>query len=463
MAAMRRCLAGAFLLLWAAAGRAGTNDEQLAAHAGAFIERGSYRGWTTWRMGNGLLDVHVVPELGGRVMQVILAGAEFFWVNPELAGRLPPPGGLGPEGAWLNYGGDKLWPAPQGWDHEDQWPGPPDAVLDGLPYACTVLNDRGPSVTLRLTSDADPRTGVRLERDLTVYENCTRVRIRTRMRNIDTRLRRWALAAVTQLNAQAPDGPGPNPALNVTCPLNPSSRYPAGYRGLAGEPETAGFVSDLQDGHLRLQYRHRLGKVGLDTTGGWVASQDGRRGTAFVQWFRYEQGRAYPDGVTVALGSSGGGVLEAWGERTVLSADPAQTPCLVSAQVMSPFARLRPGETAEWDYAWGVTRTGPGGSVRRCGVAGVTVEPLTAVVRDGRLMVVGRFGVVYRGTLAVVLQPLAPGEPGTTRFTLDVAPDKPVLVNILEPDDPTAGAVALILSDAAGRLIGELARCTIAR
>ena len=31
---------------------------------------------------------------------------------------------------WKNYGGAKTWPAPQGWDGEGQWPGPPDPVLD---------------------------------------------------------------------------------------------------------------------------------------------------------------------------------------------------------------------------------------------------------------------------------------------------------------------------------------------
>jgi hypothetical protein len=65
-----------------------------------------------------------------------------------------------PKGEWLNYGGDKLWPAPQGWDGEDQWPGPPDPVLDGGPYELAVIEARGSQVAVRLTSREDPRSGI---------------------------------------------------------------------------------------------------------------------------------------------------------------------------------------------------------------------------------------------------------------------------------------------------------------
>jgi hypothetical protein len=32
----------------------------------------------------------------------------------------------------------KMWPAPQGWDNQQQWPGPPDPVLDGGPYTAEI-------------------------------------------------------------------------------------------------------------------------------------------------------------------------------------------------------------------------------------------------------------------------------------------------------------------------------------
>jgi len=98
---------------------------------GASAGKSTYRGWESLALSNGLVEVQIVPQIGGRVIQFKLGDHEFLWVNPQLAGKLPPPSGLGPKGEWLNYGGDKLWPAPQGWGGDDQWPGPPDAVLDG--------------------------------------------------------------------------------------------------------------------------------------------------------------------------------------------------------------------------------------------------------------------------------------------------------------------------------------------
>ena len=42
--------------------------------------------------------------------------------------------GDGSLAAWKNYGGDKTRPAPQGWDNDEQWHGPPDPILDTSRY-----------------------------------------------------------------------------------------------------------------------------------------------------------------------------------------------------------------------------------------------------------------------------------------------------------------------------------------
>ena len=94
----------------------------------------TYKGWNAYVLKNDFVQLHVVPEIGGRVIQYTFGKKDFFWINPKLAGKTSLKTGLDPEGGWLNYGGDKLWPAPQGWDNDRQWPGPPDAVLDGQPY-----------------------------------------------------------------------------------------------------------------------------------------------------------------------------------------------------------------------------------------------------------------------------------------------------------------------------------------
>ena len=109
------------------------NDNQAPA------TRSTYQGWKSLCLANPLIELQVLPEVGGRIIQFKLGGHEFLWVNPQLAGKLPPATGLTDDGGWFNIGGDKLWPAPQGWDTEQQWPGPPDAVLDGQPYQLQQL------------------------------------------------------------------------------------------------------------------------------------------------------------------------------------------------------------------------------------------------------------------------------------------------------------------------------------
>ena len=124
------------------------------------------KGWESVQMENGLIDLQVVPEIGGRVLQYKLGDYGFFLVNEELYDKKPPASGVGPDDAWLNYGGDKLWLAPQGWDTGQQWPGPQDPVLDGQPYAMETI---GPK-EIRLTSREDHRSGVQLSRVVKIFD-----------------------------------------------------------------------------------------------------------------------------------------------------------------------------------------------------------------------------------------------------------------------------------------------------
>ena len=160
----------------------------------------AYRGWKTVCLSNGLIDLQVLPDIGGRIIQFKLGGKEFLWVNPQLAGKLPPSNGLAADGGWFNIGGDKLWPAPQGWDNDRQWPGPPDAVLDGQPYALEKLPSKPGETAVRLTSGKDRRSGIQFSRAVRIFEGSTRVGFEATMTNIDTRPRRWGIWAHTQLD-----------------------------------------------------------------------------------------------------------------------------------------------------------------------------------------------------------------------------------------------------------------------
>jgi hypothetical protein len=122
------------------------------------VTRCAYHGWTdAVRLSNGLVEVIVVPSIG-RVMQFRFAGEDAgpFWENPALAGGQAAPDSR----QWANFGGDKVWPAPQaGWPEVIARAWPPPAGFDGLPMRVEIT---GSSVTL--ISAVDSALGVQTRR-----------------------------------------------------------------------------------------------------------------------------------------------------------------------------------------------------------------------------------------------------------------------------------------------------------
>src|SRR5690606_9267285 len=99
------------------------------------------------------LKVLITPALGGRMMQIELNGHPYFFNNEALLGAVAEDGETD---KWLNYGGEKIWPAPQGWGLPDHWPGPPDPVLDGGAYEVLEQDSASGKQYLRMRSQADP-------------------------------------------------------------------------------------------------------------------------------------------------------------------------------------------------------------------------------------------------------------------------------------------------------------------
>src|ERR1700676_2424372 len=55
------------------------------------VEPIDYRGWSAQQLSNKWVKLIVVPQNGGRLMQVTFAGHDYLFVNPELAGKHKPP------------------------------------------------------------------------------------------------------------------------------------------------------------------------------------------------------------------------------------------------------------------------------------------------------------------------------------------------------------------------------------
>ena len=84
------------------------------------------------RDGELMEKLEIIPELGGRLMQVTFGGHDYLFVNSQLKGKIVP---IDPsQHRWVNYGGDKIWPMPEGSQDEQHWAGAGGEPLDDAPF-----------------------------------------------------------------------------------------------------------------------------------------------------------------------------------------------------------------------------------------------------------------------------------------------------------------------------------------
>ncbi len=279
----------------------------------------------------------VVPALGGRIMSLQHDGHEFLFTNPALHGKLfsfeeHSAGGTLLD--WKNYGGDKTWPAPQGWEHDGQWPGPPDPHLDSGVYDARFGSDG----KLVLTSPSDPRTGLQVQRSLWVEESGLQLELR--FLNQSSRQVRWAIWNVTQLSCSSP---GPHWLYMASEP----GRSP---RILFGA-ESSDFLAQLYDqalpGVLGVKYDGHVGKVGTASPANWLAFCSS--GRVLAMHSRFQGDCEYPDG---------GCSLECWTESPGAPAPlPLASPGrLLEAEVLGPLTTLAPGQSSSLSIQYRMAR-----------------------------------------------------------------------------------------------------------
>ena len=277
------------------------------------------------------------------------------------------------------------------------------------------------------------------------------------MTNIDDKPRRWGIWAHTQLDAGLPGSDDYNRLMRAWCPINPRSHFDRGYQIIFGEEDNPSFRADPKRGLMKVSYQYKVGKIGLDSHAGWVATVDGRKGDVFVQRFKFEPEREYPDGASVEFWHNGVGRIYAYNKWMEMSDSRAENPYVFESEVLSPFARLRPGESYTWRYDWYACRIGGDFPVVHCSRAGVVSEPL-ACRRDGdRVRFSGRFGVFHLGRLALEACDEHASVLATEILDSVATPLKPVVLDRALELPVATRRVALILQDAEGKKIGEIA------
>jgi hypothetical protein len=212
---------------------------------------------------------------------------------------------------------------------------------------------------------------------------------------------------------------------------------------------------------MKVHYQRRVGKIGIDSPAGWVATVDATDGYVFVHRFEYEPDKAYPDNSSVEIWVNGLGEFIAWDKVNQMPEGNKENPYNFESEIISPYATIEPGQEYTYHYEWYTAKIPSGLGVIDCSDAGVVCQPLTAKVKNKKLTVTGKFGVFYEGSLVVNYFDIAGNNIHTETIVPKVSPLKAsVLSHTLRYIENTV-SVSLHLYDKTGRDVGQLARISL--
>ncbi len=365
------------------------------------LEKTQYNGWNVYKLSNGIISLFIPPDIGGRAIQLQLGDQEFFFVNKDLAGKILPPEQNNPKVGWANYGGDKVWTAPEGWMSDEEWPSVPYYPLDGSRFDAQVVMETPAEVAVRVSSPPDPRSGVQFVRTFHVYAGTTRIRVDQVMRNISHRQIRWGIWHVSQHHAADVRDPSkPNPELYMYVPLNPKSKFPQGYYNPYGDVRHPSYEVLSVGRMLRVHYVYRVGEIAADSDRGWYAVLNGQKNICFIENFKYFPNLKYPDDASVESWNNGPGTIARRPFDETMPDDPKKVPYILESECLSPYAALGPGEEYQFTVHWSSTRAP--NPIRNAVWAGAISEPLSASVIGSSVTLRGIFGVFNPGTAEAV-------------------------------------------------------------
>lgn len=419
------------------------------------VESVDYKGWHAEQVSNQWVQLVVLPQNGGRVIQVSFAGHPYLFVNPRFAGKYYPP----TEKEWFNYGGDKLWLLPEGNDDEQHWVGNSDLLDDGA-FSFRKLSE-GQACEIELTGPPDPHTGIQFQRTIHVDADSPRIRFHASMKNVSGHTLEWSMQSVSQYDTGARDASASgasdparfNHDFWTFTPANRSSSYLNRYHVRFGPAENSA-VSVRDDGLFAVHYVHMAAELWLDSTEGWLAVVDGASRYAMVERFQYQENKPYPGKASVIFWTNGPEMKLSSDGIPSMSRDSEAGPYYLEAEINSPMCRLRPGEACYLDTEWFPTRAGS--EFHGATDAGIVIRRLQATVLEtGKVKLSGSFGLFFSGHLVARFYDEHGRSLGTVPV-VDVNPAEPVT---LETEISPAGKparVSLHLEDEKGLDRGSL-------
>jgi hypothetical protein len=275
------------------------------------VERADYHGWKDcWRLSNGTVDLVYVPAIG-RIMRYGFVGkANVLWENPKMLGLRPMEAK-----DWQNFGGDKLWPGPQ-----TVWGWSPDPELDPGVHEVSGIRDG-----LLVKGKPSGKSGIRFEREITLAQRGTEVRIVNRMINSSAKPVKWAVWDIAQVE---------DPEL-ATIPRSPAEIHPKGYYPFPDNPPLEERLT-VGENEVSIRRDHaksaKIGSYSKRSTAS--ATKSGQRFTITVD-DAAEPSERYPHG---------GGRQEIY-----TNPDPDS---YVELELLGPVRELKTGEKAELKLRW---------------------------------------------------------------------------------------------------------------
>lgn len=440
-----------------------TNQSEAGKHDECRVEPVDYKGWHAQQVSNRWVQLVVVPQNGGRLIQVTFSGHPYLFVNPKYAGKYFPPA----NDQWFNYGGDKIWLLPEGNEDEQHWVGNSDTIDDG-PFTFRKVAE-GKSCEIEMTGPQDPQTGVQIIRTISIEPDSPRIRFRAVMKNITGHSLDWSMQSVSQydtaaggsskLDANAPNSSGGfNRDFWTFTPANPSSSYLNRYHVRFGPAQNSA-VRVREDGLFTVHYVHMAAELWLDSREGWVAVVDGATRYAMVERFRYEENATYPGKASVIFWTNGPELRLSSEGIPSMSADSDAGPYYLEAELNSPMCHLRPGESCALETEWFPTRAGS--DFREATEAGVVMRALHAVNGgNGKVKVSGSFGVFFAGSLTARLYD-EHGRSLGSMPVVNVSPAEPVSLDAELSPKGKAARISLHLLDESGVDRGSLGEVRI--
>ena len=390
----------------------------------------NYRGWKATELANKWVKLYVVPEVGGRLMQVNFGGHDLLYIDPKFAGQVFP---LGEQrGGDHNYGGDKINPLPEGGQDEQHWSGF-GGYVDYAPNTLKVLAREPNHCAVRLTGPYN-EIGQRYIRDIEIDGETPLIHFHNVMENVSGFPQAWSEQTITEYAVSEPAG-SENLDKNfygVTV-VNPKSAYTdKPYHVRTGPQDNPAF--EVKDGTLRVHWNDIMQEVWIDSPSGWLAAVNGETGYTVVERHDIDHTHSYPGDASIIFYSSG--------PPRVRPGTPANTEesrregPFMEAEVNSPMVDLKPGETYAMDTTWYPTRMNQ--DFKTTTWSGVIGQPLAANRKPDGIELTGDFGVFYHGTLVAHIYPRRKKD--NTIKVMDVTPTEEVHLQttIAAPSDTTS-------------------------